>query len=157
MQSQIKRLFSLILLIALQNPAQAEVWIQEVQSVAFPKVLSTGTGNSKIIVEYSGQLGSGTNATIVGANFNAGEYLLTSDTSNTFSINIVSDQNVSGVTLKTFKFHYEGITYKNFPVSGLPSPGSGKTAQLGLLVQYNASVGIGEVLPSFTITVSEDL
>jgi len=143
--------------LGLNSTINAEILIQQTQGLQFPKALVASSGNARIVVKHNGQLGSSTTATIVGTNYNAGEYLLSSDTSNTFTVNITSDENIPGVQLKSFKFRYEGTTYKNFPASGLPNPGSGTVATLGVKVLYNTSIDLGEVQPSFTLTVTEDL
>lgn len=135
---------------------QAQVWIQEVQSLNFPKALQSTSGKKRIVVTFNGNLGGATTATIVGTHYNEAEFILSSDSNNTITIDIQSNEDVSGVTLKNFKLRYQGVTYKNFPASGLPSPGTGTNARLGMKVVYQRKVGEGEMQPSFELNVTED-
>ncbi|TNC80627.1 MAG: hypothetical protein C9356_12970 [Oleiphilus sp.] len=152
-----KMLCYLVLLGLPCGGSYAQVWIQEVQSLSFPKALPSESGKKRIIVTHNGNLGGGTNATIVGTYYNEAEFIISSDSTNTITVDIQSNEDIAGVTLKGFKLRYEGVTYKSFPASGLPSPGSGTSAKLGMKVVYQRSVGEGEMHPSFVINVTEDL
>jgi hypothetical protein len=137
------------------NTSFAAVSITEVQQHRFPDaVASSKTG--KITLNWKGNVANVVNTQIVGDYWSSGEFVLQSNSSSTISINVYSNQDIPGVTLKTIRFRYKGKTYKTFPVSGLPNPGAGSNAQLGMRILFSKNVEPGEITPAYTIEVTED-
>jgi hypothetical protein len=135
--------------------AHAAVSINEVQQHQFPDaVASSKTG--RLIVTWKGALGNVVNTQVVSDYWSNGEFVLQSDSSSTITVNIYSNQDIPGVTLKTIKFRYQGKTYKTFPVSGLPNPGPGSKARLGMRILFTKNVEPGQITPSYTIEVTDD-
>lgn len=137
------------------NTAHAAVSINEVQQHQFPDaVASSKTG--RLVVTWKGDLGNVVNTQVVSDYWSNGEFVLQSDSSSTITVNIYSNQDIPGVTLKTFRLRYQGKTYKTFPVTGLPNPGPRSEAQLGMRILFTKNVAPGQVAPSYTIEVTED-
>ena len=134
----------------------AQITIEQITPHRFPAALAPSSGNARIVVNYSGNLDSGTTATLIGNTYNAAEFRLSSDTSKTFTVNVYNGDDVPGVELKSFKFRYNNTTYNTFPTSGLPNPGSGSTVTVGIEVIFDSSINSDEYTPSFNIEVTED-
>lgn len=139
----------------LSLPIKAAVSITEVQTHTFPAVM-TNKQTARLTVNQYGQLESIQGATVLGDYYNAGQYLLQSDSSNTITINITSLEDVPNVSLGSIQLLYQGRTYRKFPARRLPNPGSGSTAQIGIKVTFSRNVPPGLATPSFVIDITED-
>lgn len=133
----------------------AEIRIEEQQQAELPLALIPNS-RKKIVLKPNGSLGAKTNAEIVGGQSMSGHYRIFSDSDRTITINILSNEDVPEIKLKNFKVRYQGVTYKNFPVIGLPSPGNGEDLLVGFTAILKSSAGEGERFPSYTIDVVED-
>ena len=154
--SILKYLVVVVLTTSVGTHANAEVWIEQLESMRFPSSLGISNGNARIEVLPSGTIGGATNADVLGTLFNAGEFQISSNTNSTITIDIDSNDDVTGVTLKSFSLSYQGTTYSKFPARRLPSPGNGAVARLGIRAVYTSSATEGIHLPSFSIVVTED-
>lgn len=136
--------------------SHSETTITEINPHKFPDAISNPSQTARLRVTWKGELKAVRNTTVLGDLYNAGEFLLTSDSDKTFTVNMTNDADISGVTLKTFQFRYKNKTYTTFPVSGLANPGAGTTATVGMRILFTKDVPSGDIAPSYTITVTED-
>lgn len=139
----------------LSHNSYGQILITEVRSAELPATLLPSS-RSKIVMEYDGQLGSGTNADVLGSHMVSGHYRISSDTNSTISINIASNEDVPNIELKTFKIRYQGVTYKSFPATGLPSPGAGEDVYIGFTAIIRSGANEGESFPTFVFDVIEE-
>ena len=124
--------FLFVLLLTQAISAQAQIRIEEQQQAELPLALIPSS-RQKIILKTNGGLGGNTNADIVGGHAMSGHYKVysDSDSDSNISINILSNEDDPHIKLKSFKVVYKGVTYKNFPVVGLSSPGNGEDIHIG--------------------------
>lgn len=136
--------------------AIAGVSIEELAKHTFPDAVQSTNGRARIVLDAKGVLGGATTATLIGSDYHSGEYLLRSDSNETFSVNIYSNNDVRGVKLSQFSFRYRNKTYTQFPVRGLKSPGKHKVATIGMKVAFTQDLGPGDYYPSFVIDIEEE-
>lgn len=139
----------------LASPVFAEITITEIRSHTFPDSLASDK-TARLRVTWKNQLKGVRNTTVLGDYFNAGEFLLSSDSNKTFTVNMSNVADIPDVELKTFQFRYKNKTYTSFPVSGLPNPGSGTPAFVGMRILWKKTVEPGDIAPSYEITITED-
>lgn len=135
---------------------KAEVWIEEIQKAELPVSLLSNN-KTKIVLKPNGNLGGGTNVTIVGGQHVSGKYRITSDSTSPITINLSSDNDTARIRLKRFKARYGGKTYKAFPVTGLANPGmSGAILSIGFTTVIKSGANEGSNELSYILDVSED-
>lgn len=154
----LRRIIALPLLVFsffLASSVFAEITITEIRSHTFPDSLASDK-TARLRVTWKNQLKGVKNTTVLGDYFNAGEFLLASDSNKTFTVNMSNVADIPDVELKTFQFRYQNKTYTSFPVSGLPNPGSGTPAFVGMRILWKKTVEPGDIAPSYEITITED-
>ena len=140
-------------------PARAQsVNIQEVQSLTFPTLATTG-GTVNYTISPLNSSGSGTAQVISGVP-TRGQYAL-SLTSGGSPVSISLDisginTGSTGLTLDSFQGYYKGTAISSFPSPTLPLPStspSTSTLYLGARAIANSTVKAGAYNGSFSITV----
>jgi hypothetical protein len=112
-------------------------------------------------VNWRGRLSGVRNTQVVGDFFQNADFRVISDesSSNTITINIYSNQDISGVTLDNIKARYGSTTIKTFPTSGLPYPttGNGTRLRVGGRIKFTKNVNAELIEPSYSIEITEDI
>jgi len=159
MLSIIKRLLTLSLFaggsFCYVNMAHSQIWIEERQRAELPASL-VSSQRMKLVLTHGNQLGGQTSAEVVGGQIISGHYFITSDTLQTISINLISNQDDADISLTKFTMKYKGQTYKTFPATGLPSPGNGEEVFIGFTATIKQNALEGERLPSYILDVNEE-
>ncbi|WP_157608690.1 hypothetical protein [Shewanella violacea] len=151
--------YKTMLLFGLMYPiagVEAQITITEIQALKYPAVIKNLTGNTTVVINWKGQLGNATNATLFDNDYHQGRYLVTSDTSLPITIDFFQLSNETKINLKTFRLRYKNKTYKSFPVSGLTNPGvNGVYLDIGAKVVAGKKSIAGQKYPQYTLTIEE--
>jgi len=136
--------------------AVAQITLIESERLQFPAATaSPSTGQMRLTPR--GKLRDVLNTEVVGTVYHNAEFRVSSDTDKTITIDIKDLADVPGVQLDDFRIRYRGKVYRDFPVSGLRNPGTnGRRVRVGIRVRFDSSVGGGEYLPSYDLTITED-
>ena len=141
----------------LSTTVSSEVTITEITPHKFPDSVLNPSKTARLRVTWKGQLKGVRNTQVLGDVYNAGEFLIQSDTNNPITVNMTNVGDVPGAELRTFQFRYKNKTYTTFPVVGLDNPGAdGEIVQVGMRILFTKNTSTGDIAPSFDITITED-
>ncbi|MCL1137469.1 hypothetical protein [Shewanella pneumatophori] len=136
--------------------AQAAVIITEIQPLKYPTTVKNLNKSTVVIVNWKGNLGGGTNATLLDNDYYQGKYLVTSDSTKPITIEFFQLANETKVNLKTLRVRYKNKTYKRFPTVALENPGvNGEIISIGAKVVAGKKATAGQKSPQYVLRVTE--
>ncbi|MCK8047122.1 hypothetical protein MSG37_19730 [Shewanella sp. 1CM18E] len=136
--------------------AHAAVIITEIQPLKYPTTVKNLNKSTVVIVNWKGNLGGGTNATLLDNDYYQGKYLVTSDSTKPITIEFFQLANETKVNLKTLRVRYKNKTYKSFPTIALENPGvNGEIISIGAKVAAGKKATAGQKFPQYVLRVTE--
>ncbi|WP_051435688.1 hypothetical protein [Shewanella fidelis] len=136
--------------------ASAAIFITEIQPLKYPTTVKNLNKSTVVIVNWKGNLGGGTNATLLDNDYYQGKYLVRSDSNRPITIEFFQLANETKVNLKTLRVRYKNKTYKNFPTVALDNPGvDGEVISIGAKVVAGKKATAGEKFPQYVLRIIE--
>lgn len=145
-----------IFLVLLSFNSTAAVTITELQPIKYPSVVQNQGKSTIVLVNWKGNLGNATNATLLDNDYYQGKYLVSSDSNLPITIEFFQLANESKVNLKTLRVRYKNKTYKSFPTVGLDNPGAdGEIIAIGAKVVAGKNATAGDKNPQYILRIEE--
>ncbi|WP_108946418.1 hypothetical protein [Shewanella halifaxensis] len=136
--------------------ASAAIFITEIQPLKYPTTVKNLNKSTVVVVNWKGNLGGGTNATLLDNDYYQGKYLVRSDSNKPITIEFFQLANETKVNLKTLRVRYKNKTYKSFPTVSLDNPGvDGEVISIGAKVVAGKKATAGEKFPQYVLRIIE--
>ncbi|MEZ9821529.1 hypothetical protein AB4238_13045 [Shewanella sp. 10N.286.45.A1] len=146
----------LLLIAAVSATSEAAITITELQPIKYPSTVKNQSQSTIVLVNWKGNLGNATNATLLDNDYYEGRYLVSSDSNLPITIEFFQLANESKVNLKTLRVRYKNKTYKSFPTVGLDNPGAdGEIIAIGAKVVAGKNATAGDKNPQYILRIEE--
>ncbi len=146
----------LTLLLITPFASKAAVTITELQPIKYPSTVKNDNKSTIVVVNWKGNLGNSTNATLLDNDYYEGKYLVSSDSNQAITIEFFQLGNETKVNLKTLRVRYKNKTYKSFPTIGLDNPGvDGEIIAIGAKVVAGKNATAGDKNPQYVLRIEE--
>ncbi len=146
----------LTLLLIAPFASKAAVTITELQPIKYPSTIKNDNKSTIVVVNWKGNLGNATNATLLDNDYYEGKYLVSSDSNQPITIEFFQLGNETKVNLKTLRVRYKNKTYKSFPTIALDNPGvDGEIIAIGAKVVAEKNATAGDKKPQYVLRIEE--
>ncbi|GIU12671.1 hypothetical protein TUM4261_26060 [Shewanella sp. c952] len=146
----------LLLIATVSATSEAAITITELQPIKYPSTVKNQSKSTIVVVNWKGNLGNATNATLLDNDYYQGKYLVSSDSNLPITIEFFQLANESKVNLKTLRVRYKNKTYKSFPTIDLDNPGAdGEIIAIGAKVVAGKNATAGDKNPQYILRIEE--